>query len=156
MIAHQQCIGQSNLQIDLDQIVDISRANLSFEVEYLKVGKVIDITFWEHGCDMMKSLERTLRIERSSDYYAISFCELKRKMTCDDLLPIIDEFERSLLIIDPVKSCTTTHKVAIQNNNAVYLGIDGSCDWKGFTALTKALFDVLPHEPVNKTCLKDW
>ena len=156
LIPCEKCFGQSNLQIDLDQLVDISRANLAFEVEYLKVGNVINITFWEHGCDMKKPLERTLTIERSSDYYAISFCELNRKMTCDDLVPIMDEFERSLSLMDPVKSCTTTHKLAIQNNHAVYLGIDGSCDWKGFKVLTKALFEVLPHDPVNKTCLKEW
>src|SRR6186713_978705 len=88
LIPCEKCVGQSSLQIDLDHIVDISRTNLAFEVEYLKVGKAIDITFWEHGCDMRKPLERTLSIERNPDSYTISFCELKRKMTCDDLIPI--------------------------------------------------------------------
>jgi hypothetical protein len=75
----EKCVGQSSLQLDLDHIVDISRTNLAFEVEYLQVGKIIDITFWEHGCGMMKPLERTLRIKRNPDSYAISFCELEEK-----------------------------------------------------------------------------
>ena len=156
MILNGSSFGQSSLQIDLDHIVDISRATVAFQVEYLMVGKVIDITFWSHGCSMRKPLERTLRIERNTDSYTISFCELNLKMTCDGLIPVMEEFERSLLLMDPAKSCTTTQKVAIQNDDAVYVGVDASCDWKGFTNLTKALFNVLPHDPVNKTCLKDW
>jgi len=155
-IPYEECIGQSNLQFDLDHVVHISGANLLHEVKFLKVGKFIELTYWENGCGPAGPLRRNLRIERNPSFYTIDFCELKKNMTNDELWPIIDDFSKSLLTMDPKDACTTTKKIVIQNNFTFYLGIDGSCKWKGFTYLTLSIFNVLPHEPVDKICLKDW
>jgi hypothetical protein len=105
---------------------------------------------------MMKALERTLSIVRNTKDYTIAFCELKRRMGCDDLIFLLDAFEQSLSEMSPLDRCTSTTKVAIQIGSRVYFGIDGSCKWEGFRILTQALYSVNPHDPENKTCLKDW
>lgn len=150
------CFGQSNIQFGLDNIVHLSRANIENRVKYLKVGQVIHLTYWEHGCGMMKALERTLSIERTTSAYLVSYCELRKNMNDLRLLPLIADFSKSLHDMNPYKGCTTTKKIAIQDDYSVYLGIDASCEWMGFTTLIKAIFSVLPHDPENKTCLKDW
>jgi hypothetical protein len=141
--------------MDLDHIVYISEANLLNEVKFLTNGKFIDITYWENGCGPGGPSRRDLRVERDTSLYIISFCDLKRNMTNDELWPIIDDFSKSFLIMDPTIGCTTTRKLVIQNHYAFYLGIDGSCKWMGFTTLIKSIFNILPYEQVDKTCLRD-
>lgn len=154
-IPYQLCFGQSKVQMDLDYIVHISEINFFNQVKFLPAGEFIDITYWENGCGPGGPYRRNLRFERDTSFYTILFCDLKRSMHSDELWPIIEEFSKSFLIMDPRLGCTTTRKLVIHDQYAFYLGMDSSCKWMGFTTLIKSIFNILPYEQVDKTCLRD-
>jgi hypothetical protein len=132
-------IPDSSEQYDLELCLNGVENNSFNTLSSLKNGEKIEMLFTSEGCFHYE--KETLVITRSEDVFYAHLNHEKKIVLTPSHVVAFTKFENELRELNNENICTTTDNYSISSPNWNFQLVDGSCSWRGFYFLIKALFE---------------